>query len=153
MKNKFGFVAILSIMLVFGLVLIGCPDLNNDDSTTSVFDGTWVNNQSTGQNGIVDDWIKITIDGNNWTEQMRQGGTGDNHPHVNLIKGTLSKTNENTAILTVTHGWAEEAWTTDFTKTLDVVSITVNEMLVNQTTFTATVSDNVLSANGMTFHK
>jgi hypothetical protein len=93
MKNKLIFAGMLALMLVFGLITIGC-DNGTTDEESSPFIGTWEQ-----RNDIYKRIDKLIITETSWTWEIND---------ENSTKGTYSY-NGNTATFLETHEWDEDA--------------------------------------------
>ncbi|MDR1971067.1 MAG: hypothetical protein LBQ46_04020 [Treponema sp.] len=147
MKTKSVLSAMFGMVLACGMLFTGCGDGAGNGNP---FVGTWFNDAVTEGTQMPAKMAKLIISENDFTESLIPNAQGNTY--MNLMKGTVTSTSS-LATFTVTHGWVSGIWDDDFSKTLDAASQTINSMLSNNTTFTATIVNGKLLANGMYFSK
>jgi hypothetical protein len=108
MKNRQILMGILAIVLVFGLIVIGC-DNGTTDEESNPFVGVWIENDTRG---------KLEVSETGWVALDKD--------NVNLQKGTyLRNGNTATAAFSQTHWWNDEGdpaqWDEDTSGTVSCV--------------------------------
>jgi hypothetical protein len=131
----------LVVLLVFGLVLVGCPNNTTNTTDDDIFEGTWVGT-SYGQT------LTIVAANNSWQEYTIISGQ-----QVEIVRGTYTISG-NTATVIITHinegaRTGTDNWKT-FAETSDEVKAIMN---MTSNTFPGTIADDQMTANEVLFTK